>query len=202
MEQIRTKSKKFMPQRMDSEKRDCLMCNAPNKICDMVQCDKCKLWAHYSCAGVTEVVKEQDWNCNKCSNALQVPKPRKPDAKNKTGQKSNSNAGSGTVSKSNAGSSVGSVSESAETLEESLKRMEKEQRAKEQAIEEEMVLREKRLEMEKALQEKRRQKEKAFRKKQLQQDRELKERQLQEERDAGGKVSRGSSLSRPAQEDV
>ncbi|XP_053699075.1 DNA ligase 1-like [Sabethes cyaneus] len=160
---------------MDSENRDCMMCNAPNMICDMVQCDNCELWAHYSCAGVTEAVMEQDWNCITCTNALQVPKTRKAarnGAKKTTGQKA----------KSDAGSSVGSISEGAGTLEDSLKKLEMEQRAKEKAFEEEMVLREKRLEMEKVLHEKRQQMEKAFREKQLQQERELKERQLQEER--------------------
>ncbi|XP_065085176.1 eukaryotic translation initiation factor 5B [Ochlerotatus camptorhynchus] len=159
---------------MDPEKRDCLMCNAPNKICDMVQCDKCELWAHYSCTGVTDEVKEQDWRCIKCNNALQVPKTRKiskAEAKKTIGQKS----------RSDGGSSVGSVSESGENLEDSLKKLEDEKRTQEKALEDEMILREKRLEMTRALQEKRRQMEKAFREKQLQQDRELKERQLQEE---------------------
>lgn len=74
---LKTKIKDFIPQSMDPEQRDCLICNAPNKICDMDQCDKCKLWAHYSCAGVTEEVQKHDWSCAKCVSTLHVPKLRK-----------------------------------------------------------------------------------------------------------------------------
>ncbi|XP_053690818.1 GRB10-interacting GYF protein 2-like [Sabethes cyaneus] len=152
---------------MESAK-ECMFCDAPNSACDMVQCDTCELWAHYSCAGVTEAVKDHDWNCRNCTKELQVPKAKKPSSKKTGSQRSKSDGGS--VQKSNM------------SLEVIPKNLEIEQRAKERQLEEEMILQERKIELERALKEKRRQKEKELRGKQLPQEREMKQRQLKEER--------------------
>lgn len=70
----RTRRQAKPPLRADgSDGSDCALCNEPNSICDMVQCDKCTSWLHYSCAGVTEEVKDQDWVCETCLKSIPPP---------------------------------------------------------------------------------------------------------------------------------
>lgn len=45
------------------------MCNASDSIDDMVECDKCDLWFHYTCVGVDGSISEQEFICAACSNA-------------------------------------------------------------------------------------------------------------------------------------
>ncbi|XP_062541849.1 uncharacterized protein LOC134209841 [Armigeres subalbatus] len=158
---------------MDSTVGDYMKCRKSNKICDMVQCDTCQSWAHFSCVGVTAAIKDSDWSCDKCSDELQVPKLTKRSSSKKGSSKS----------KSERGSIQPSIPEGTAGLNEELRKLEAEQRAMEKALEEEMIIREKRLDMERVLQEKRCRKEKEFHEKQMQQDRDLKERQLREERE-------------------
>lgn len=144
-----------------------MMCEDPNDVSDMVQCDKCQLWAHYTCVGVTESIREQDWNCKNCALELQVPNTKKKTKR--TGA-------------AKAKSDGGSVHGEDDSLSASLRKLEQERRAMEKKLEEELILQEKRLIMEAELKAKRRQRELEIQEKVLAQERELKKRQLAEER--------------------
>nr|XP_029709511.1 uncharacterized protein LOC115255521 [Aedes albopictus] len=144
---------------MDSTVGDCMKCSKSNKICDMVQCDICQSWAHFSCVGVTEAIKDSNWSCDKCSNELQVPKQPKRTANRKGSSKS----------KSDGGSNQSSVPEGTTGLNEELRKLEAEQRAMEKALEEEMIL------------QKKLQQDRELKQRQLKEERDMLERQLQEE---------------------
>ncbi|XP_055585318.1 uncharacterized protein LOC129738158 [Uranotaenia lowii] len=47
---------------------NCVDCSRPDGAGNMVQCDKCDLWRHYSCADVDEWVKDVPWTCATCTN--------------------------------------------------------------------------------------------------------------------------------------
>lgn len=32
----------------------------------MVQCDECDMWHHYSCVNVDDSIRDRDWSCNRC----------------------------------------------------------------------------------------------------------------------------------------
>ncbi|XP_055622107.1 uncharacterized protein LOC129765713 [Toxorhynchites rutilus septentrionalis] len=145
-----------------STDKNCLLCDAPDTVDDMVQCGQCELWAHYGCAGVDDEIKKRPWSCPKCANLLQVQKP-KTKSKTKSG------------SKSDAGSVKSVIS--------AIKQLEEEQAAMEKELEEEKELREKRLVMEKTLREKRMEQERDLREKEFRQQQELREKQLLEERE-------------------
>ncbi|XP_058449373.1 uncharacterized protein LOC131429324 [Malaya genurostris] len=61
----------------DPANHNCMLCEDTDSADDMVQCDVCDFWAHFRCAGVTENVKTEPWNCTKCSVLLHVPKTSK-----------------------------------------------------------------------------------------------------------------------------
>ncbi|XP_055613925.1 uncharacterized protein LOC129760309 [Uranotaenia lowii] len=145
---------------------NCIMCDQPNTADNMVCCDDCKLWAHYSCAGVTDEIKNHPWSCVKCRHKLKVPKEKKITRKNS----------------SKKGDS-GSIRSASGTLESALQQLEDEQQIKERALEEEMILLAKRLEMNRTLQEKRMQKEKELKEKTLQLERDFYARQLQQDKE-------------------
>ncbi|XP_055623419.1 uncharacterized protein LOC129766842 [Toxorhynchites rutilus septentrionalis] len=42
---------------------NCVNCDRPDTVDDMVQCDECGNWWHMSCAGVTKSVSERHWSC-------------------------------------------------------------------------------------------------------------------------------------------
>lgn len=45
----------------------CVACKRPDSAdTDMVACDKCNSWWHYTCAGVTDSISVQHWVCSKC----------------------------------------------------------------------------------------------------------------------------------------
>ncbi|XP_062705798.1 uncharacterized protein LOC134287620 [Aedes albopictus] len=48
------------------EQRNCVNCNRPDHIEDMVACDDCSAWYHYGCADVNFTVKDQSWTCHPC----------------------------------------------------------------------------------------------------------------------------------------
>ncbi|XP_055590152.1 uncharacterized protein LOC129742295 [Uranotaenia lowii] len=148
--------------------RECMCCERSNDAEDMVCCDGCGLWAHYSCVGVDATIKKQPWKCSSCTNQLQVPKPTKSGLR--------SNAGSGKASSKTS-------TKTDATLVESFKQLEKEHKEKEKALEEERQLREKLLEMERSLRIKQMAQEKELRQKELDLEREMKERQLEQDRE-------------------
>ncbi|XP_055585492.1 uncharacterized protein LOC129738331 [Uranotaenia lowii] len=62
-------------QNADNEEYHCVNCPRPDSAEDMVQCDSCDVWWHYSCANVDESVKDVAWVCPGC---------RTPDIANST----------------------------------------------------------------------------------------------------------------------
>ncbi|XP_055632856.1 uncharacterized protein LOC129773285 [Toxorhynchites rutilus septentrionalis] len=154
----------------------CMLCPEVDTS-DMVQCDECNQWAHFSCVGVTGKIKDYPWNCPKCSNSLQVPEQKK----NATGAVSKKTSTDGKKTKSKGESA--SVSSVGSAFEKSLEKLQEEMDAKEKAMENERILRKKRLEMERALKEKQLRLEKELREMELQQEREFQERQLQQEQE-------------------
>ncbi|XP_055589014.1 uncharacterized protein LOC129741312 [Uranotaenia lowii] len=47
---------------------NCVACVHPDSADDLVACDRCDSWWHYSCAGVDDGVKNHQWVCAKCAN--------------------------------------------------------------------------------------------------------------------------------------
>ncbi|XP_055633605.1 uncharacterized protein LOC129773952 [Toxorhynchites rutilus septentrionalis] len=48
----------------------CVACERPDSAENLVACDKCSSWWHYTCAGVTDSVEHKEWTCSGC---LPVP---------------------------------------------------------------------------------------------------------------------------------
>lgn len=46
--------------------RNCALCTNPDEHDDMVACDSCQLWHHYSCAKVSASVQDRKWYCPTC----------------------------------------------------------------------------------------------------------------------------------------
>nr|XP_029722715.1 uncharacterized protein LOC115263652 [Aedes albopictus] len=153
----------------------CMLCEDHESVDDMVQCDNCDQWAHYTCAGVTEAVKESQWVCTKCTNTLQVPKNSKKVPSKKTGKK--------TSNKSDTGSESGKVDAIVASFEESLAQLQYEKSAKVKQLDEEKVLHEKRLQMERELLEKKRLQKRQMQEKELAQEQEVLEQQLRDEQE-------------------
>ncbi|XP_055551044.1 uncharacterized protein LOC129733299 [Wyeomyia smithii] len=156
---------------MDEAPAYCLMCNGPEEDdYHMVSCNHCNLWAHFSCAGVGEDIRDVDWFCPKCKKSdsqLKVPKGNR-----KPGKKTGS-----------ARSDAESARSASSILDTELLQLEEEQRDKERAWEKEMILRAKRLELERAWKRKQIQREREMREQELQQERELQDLQLMQERE-------------------
>ncbi|XP_055588827.1 uncharacterized protein LOC129741145 [Uranotaenia lowii] len=53
----------------EEDESNCATCNRPDSEEDMVQCDACDAWHHYTCAGVDVAVANLPWICGKCMNA-------------------------------------------------------------------------------------------------------------------------------------
>ncbi|XP_062702726.1 uncharacterized protein LOC134285619 [Aedes albopictus] len=45
---------------------DCQVCELPNNIDDMVQCEGCLKWSHFGCVGFDDGKKEDHWKCSDC----------------------------------------------------------------------------------------------------------------------------------------
>ncbi|XP_055527219.1 uncharacterized protein LOC129719835 [Wyeomyia smithii] len=45
---------------------NCALCAQPDEHDDMVACDSCHLWHHYSCVKVTASVQDRKWHCPSC----------------------------------------------------------------------------------------------------------------------------------------
>lgn len=159
--------------RNDSSNRNCMLCEENDSTDDMVQCDMCDVWAHYRCAGVTDTVQNESWNCSKCSITLSVPKstkrgPTKKGTSKKTGTKS-------------VGSDTSKGQFGALSLEESICRLEQEQMAQEREMEEQRIVHEKRLEMQRIIMEKKRLQEREMMEKELAQEKEMLEKRRADE---------------------
>lgn len=50
---------------------NCQLCKSVDTE-DMVQCDGCNLWFHFSCVGVTDDVADRDWSCSGCIEVLKA----------------------------------------------------------------------------------------------------------------------------------
>ncbi|XP_055527270.1 uncharacterized protein LOC129719879 [Wyeomyia smithii] len=50
---------------------NCRACQRPDDAEDMVQCDQCDCWQHFTCAGVRDDVTNRSWACGKC-NAMEA----------------------------------------------------------------------------------------------------------------------------------
>ncbi|XP_062704082.1 uncharacterized protein LOC134286483 [Aedes albopictus] len=54
---------------MDLERSEictCTACENPDVADDLVACDKCDKWWHFTCAGVNESISSRDWICPRC----------------------------------------------------------------------------------------------------------------------------------------
>ncbi|XP_055584688.1 uncharacterized protein LOC129737550 [Uranotaenia lowii] len=63
------RNEKDAPHFEEEEESNCATCTRPDSEEDMVQCDACDDWHHYSCAGVDQTVTSAPWICNKCMEA-------------------------------------------------------------------------------------------------------------------------------------
>nr|XP_029711521.1 PHD finger protein 3-like [Aedes albopictus] len=52
--------------------RSCRVCRTDDSD-EMVRCDRCLKWFHFSCVGVTQAIENDPWSCKDCANAEQVP---------------------------------------------------------------------------------------------------------------------------------
>lgn len=51
---------------------------------EMVQCDRCNLWHHFTCVQVTQEIENVQWSCAKCTTgAIQRPASTKLRASNR-----------------------------------------------------------------------------------------------------------------------
>ncbi|XP_055585157.1 uncharacterized protein LOC129738006 [Uranotaenia lowii] len=50
----------------NSEEYSCVACDRPDSADNFVACDQCNQWWHYTCAGVTDSIKERPWTCPRC----------------------------------------------------------------------------------------------------------------------------------------
>ncbi|XP_065095609.1 uncharacterized protein LOC135717446 [Ochlerotatus camptorhynchus] len=48
------------------EESSCVSCQRPDRAENMVQCDQCDRWHHYTCAGVNDSVADRAWVCSNC----------------------------------------------------------------------------------------------------------------------------------------
>ncbi|XP_055621992.1 uncharacterized protein LOC129765605 [Toxorhynchites rutilus septentrionalis] len=60
------KTKKDNQPNLESTPRNCNSCSHPDSMEDMVECEKCLKWYHYSCAGVDDSVKTSNFVCKLC----------------------------------------------------------------------------------------------------------------------------------------
>ncbi|XP_062700972.1 uncharacterized protein LOC115254910 [Aedes albopictus] len=163
-----------MPAGEDFTMTACGVCETVSEVDEgMVACDSCNRWFHYRCVGVTEGVKDaKNWFCPDISCQKLAKKQEGKPAKNRK------KATSGNESDKSSVTSESVV----QTMDQKLKALEKERRAKEREMEEERVLKEKRMEMDRFLREKELAIQDELREKEMQQEKELLEAALQKKR--------------------
>ncbi|XP_062703751.1 uncharacterized protein LOC134286189 [Aedes albopictus] len=57
------------------EGHTCKTCRGPDTE-DMVQCDRCDGWFHFSCVGVSEEVADKSWSCTNCVTAKWIQRTK------------------------------------------------------------------------------------------------------------------------------
>lgn len=77
---VKSSEANFEPSIVDEERaneRDCGACDRPNKAeWFMVQCEGCKKWYHFSCAGVTQkTVHSKSFCCAICISRTRISQP-------------------------------------------------------------------------------------------------------------------------------
>ncbi|XP_055622225.1 uncharacterized protein LOC129765813 [Toxorhynchites rutilus septentrionalis] len=178
--------------------RNCQSCARKDSAeAEMVQCDACKLWEHFSCAGVDDHIKQSSasYFCKGCDKQgtsgddhLQVPVTDHHPAKgSKTGPKTSSRKGS--KHRAKCIDPTGSVSSSVRmtVLTEQLKLNEEERVMKEQELKEQEEMNKRMMEeKERQLEEKRKLAEetKLLRERKLKEDLELKQKQQRARRES------------------
>lgn len=156
----------------------CGMCQTTSDVDEgMVGCDSCNRWFHYRCVGVNENVAEaKNWFCSESScqeYAKKLTKRQEP----KTGKQRKKATSGNESDKSSVTSEI-----PGQTLDQKLKALEKERKAKEREMEEERILKEKRMEMDRFLKEREMEMQEELREKEMQQERELLEVALERKR--------------------
>ncbi|XP_062556824.1 uncharacterized protein LOC134221650 [Armigeres subalbatus] len=172
---------------------NCPVCDRPDSAEDMVACDGCQSWYHYSCAEVDASVADQPWQCTSCGILNRTPVPsqaiRKADSKKggkrltvpvNTGKSNTSVASKGASRKSKksaAGDNVSLTSSAKARLELELKMIDEQDCIKEQELQAELEMKNKKLllakqnrDRELALEAKRIAEEKAFEEKKLEEE--------------------------------
>ncbi|XP_053686195.1 uncharacterized protein LOC128735731 [Sabethes cyaneus] len=168
----------------DNLQSACAVCDRPDNDEDMVACDSCGSWYHFSCANVDESVADQSWNCSSCGNAGRAqsqkagPKtltvPSNAGKSSKTSDVNKSNTGKKSTAKGSV-SVATSVKDKAIQIE--LKMLEEQERIKEQELIDEKEIRQRKLQLEKQM----RERELALEAKKLAEEKAFKEKQLVEE---------------------
>ncbi|XP_062704464.1 uncharacterized protein LOC134286806 [Aedes albopictus] len=123
----------------DTTMSSCKTCKRPDSAdAQMVACDKCQQWEHFTCAGVDETVKDRQYVCKDCMTKVSADKSKR----RKQLIAENRSAKSGGRSASRKGSKVPSIPASqtssarAAALEAQMKLIEEEKAMKEQELKE------------------------------------------------------------------
>ncbi|XP_058827380.1 uncharacterized protein LOC131687320 [Topomyia yanbarensis] len=62
-------TKNTVDEESDVVESSCQECDASDNQ-EMVQCDYCQKWSHFTCAAVTEAVENIDWCCKRCTKMM------------------------------------------------------------------------------------------------------------------------------------
>ncbi|XP_058456376.1 uncharacterized protein LOC131433795 [Malaya genurostris] len=65
---------------LGADESSCQECDAEDNQ-EMVQCDNCQRWSHFTCAAVTQEIENLDWCCRKCTKSMleKLKHPEKQD---------------------------------------------------------------------------------------------------------------------------
>ncbi|XP_062702184.1 uncharacterized protein LOC134285456 [Aedes albopictus] len=170
----------------NAPQRSCAFCSQPDEHDDMVACDTCQHWHHYSCAKVDASVKDREWQCTNCTMEGKGAKPKGtanplenlPVPVRKSGAKSS--AGSKTSRRSKKGIGEQSVTSSSRMrLELELKAVEDQQKIREEELAAEKEL----LDLQRKLEEELREKELAIEAKRIAEAKAALKQKISEERE-------------------